>query len=155
MKRRFTLLAIATCLSTSLMAAWDEANSKWTPEAGSYEITSTADLIALATQVNDGNTFSGKTFIQTADLDLGGIQDENGVWSGQQWTPIGISGKPFSGTYDGNGYVISNLKIDAPTTSYVGLFGYISGATLKNITLASGFVYGDQHSGGIYAYPYK
>ena len=151
MKRRFTLLAIATFFSTSLMAGWN--GTAWT----SYDITSTDDLIALATQVNAGNSFSGITFTQTADLDLGGVY-EDGVWSGAQWTPIGRIIKdannkdvktPFSGTYDGNGYVISNLKIDDPTASYVGLFGYISGATLKNITIASGFVYGDQYSGGI------
>jgi hypothetical protein len=128
------------------MAGWN--GTEWT----SYDITSTDDLIALATQVNAGNTFSGITFTQTADLDLGGVQDENGVWGGTQWTIIGNKSKPFSGTYDGNGHVISNIYYNNPAKEYVGLFGGIKGATLKNITLASGFVYGYQYAGGICGY---
>ena len=149
MKRRITILAIATFISSSLMAGWD--GTKWTPEEGPYTITSTADLIALASQVNAGNTFSGKTFIQTADIDLGGVQDAEGIWSGTQWSPIGNNKKPFSGTYDGNGKVINNLYYNNPSVQYTGLFGYIKDATLTNITIASGFVYGYQHVAGICA----
>lgn len=147
MKRRFTLLAIATFVSSSLMAGWD--GSKWTPEGGPYTITSTADLIALATQVNEGNSFSGIKFIQTADLDLGGIQNADGTWSGTQWTPIGNSTTKFAGQYDGDGFVINNLYYSDSSAQNVGLFGYVSGATLTQITVASGFVYGYQKVAGV------
>ena len=46
-----------------------------------------------------------------------------------------FQGKPFSGIFDGNNHIISNLTINAPGTgnSYLGLFGKSAGAELKNI----------------------
>ncbi len=41
---------------------------------------------------------------------------------------------PFTGSFDGNGYKITGLNIES-YNQYVGLFGYISGGTVKNLTL--------------------
>ncbi|MBR3568696.1 MAG: T9SS type A sorting domain-containing protein [Salinivirgaceae bacterium] len=143
MKRRFTLLAIATFLSTSLMAAWD-GTTKTQPEgdgsqSNPYKIAIEANLAWLA------NTSSewGKYFEQTNDLD----------WGDHVWNPIGKDKNSyFSGTYDGGGYVISNLSYNNNTQSNVGLFGYINGATLTKITIASGSIYGAGAVGGICGY---
>ncbi len=145
MKRRFTLLAIATFVSTSLMAAWDGTIpesltfSGEGTEANPYKISSEAELAYLAKTVNAGTNYATKFFEQTADLDL----------NNKPWNPIGNNSKQFSGTYDGNGFVINNLYYRDSAAQYVGLFGGINNATLKNITLASGFVYGYQYAGGI------
>ena len=56
------------------------------------------------------------------------------------WTPIGDSGSPFIGTFDGNGHTISGLSIDTSVSAdkqYVGLFGYTDGATLSNIGITN------------------
>ena len=66
MKRRFTLLAIAAFMSTTVIA-------QPTQKDGKYQIATKADLVWLAEQVNGGNDFSGKYFEQIADIDLGGI----------------------------------------------------------------------------------
>lgn len=42
--------------------------------------------------------------------------------------------EPFTGTFDGNGHKISNLKIES-TNQFVGMFGYIKGGTVKNLAL--------------------
>ena len=145
MKRRFTLLAIATFVSTSLMAAWDGTIpesltfSGEGTEANPYKISSEAELAYLAKTVNAGTNYATKFFEQTADLDL----------NNKPWKPIGNNSKQFSGIYNGNGFVINNLYYCDSSAQYVGLFGGINNATLKNITLASGFVYGYQYAGGI------
>ncbi|NLJ77582.1 MAG: hypothetical protein GX325_10065, partial [Peptococcaceae bacterium] len=66
-------------------------------------------------------------FIQVADIDLGSYEN---------WAPIGDSGNPFNGVFNGNNKTISNLKIRNAATDYAGLFGYV-GTTgeLKDITL--------------------
>ena len=53
------------------------------------------------------------------------------------WQPIGnSSSRPFSATFDGNGYTISNLMINRTNTRYVGLFGYTgSRAKIANLGL--------------------
>ncbi|MDN4067628.1 copper amine oxidase N-terminal domain-containing protein [Paenibacillus vini] len=52
--------------------------------------------------------------------------------SGVDWTPIGSREVPFTGSFDGNGYTISNLTLDV-TDDYYGLFGYIASNTDKLI----------------------
>ena len=79
----------------------------------------------------------------TKDIDL----------SGEAWTPIGIGDAfyagtpPYSGTFDGKGHTIKNLSIDS-SAHYVGLFGYVYGGTIRNLTV-SGSVKGSEHTGGI------
>lgn len=43
----------------------------------------------------------------------------------KKFTPIGTQDHPFTGTFDGNGHIISNLRIDT-TKDNAGLFGYVS-----------------------------
>ena len=80
----------------------------------------------------------------TEDIDL----------SCEEWTPIGIGGvvhwgtPSYSGTFDGKGHTIKNLSIDNSSAQYVGLFGYVYGGTIRNLTV-SGSVKGSGHTGGI------
>jgi hypothetical protein len=50
------------------------------------------------------------------------------------WTPIGSSGDPFAGVYDGNGKQIGGMNL-TPTGNYAGLFGYTNNATIKDLTV--------------------
>ena len=134
MKRRFTLLAIASFLSITVMAV-DKPEKDGN---GVYLISSANDLIWIASNSGDWD----ESFKQTADIDL------NEPWT----TPIGNSTTKFTGSYDGDGYTISNLNYNDNTKSNVGLFGYISGATLTKITVASGSIYGAGAVGGICGY---
>ena len=66
------------------------------------------------------------------------------------WEPIGNVGIAFSSTFDGNGYKIENLKIDRPTESFIGLFGWIDTmATIENIGVVDVSVKGDRYVGGL------
>ena len=51
------------------------------------------------------------------------------------WQPIGTESKPFTGTFDGNGYKITGLTIDRKTEEFAGLFGFINGGTITNLAL--------------------
>ena len=60
----------------------------------------------------------GKSYILMNNIDLGGAE----------WTPLGSYSAPFTGSFNGNGYKISNFKISSTTNQYVGLFGYCKGS---------------------------
>lgn len=78
---------------------------------------------------------------QTADIDLASVSN---------WTPIGTDAAPFTGSYDGNGFTISNLKINAPTEDYQGLFGELSsGAVVKNVGVVNCTIIGNDVVGGV------
>lgn len=55
----------------------------------------------------------------------------------------------FHGTYDGNNYVIRNLKINLPEKTNVGLFTSPSGALIKNTGLENVSVKGKTWVGGL------
>ncbi len=84
-------------------------------------INKVEDLIDFAKSVNErGVTYSGKTVVLNADIDLAGIA----------WTPIGQTGATqFLGTFDGQNHTIKNLYVDSTAqtggTYSSGLFGWI------------------------------
>jgi hypothetical protein len=67
---------------------------------------------------------------------------------GYQWTPIGrFDSYCFSGEFDGQGYMISNLQCDMPHTNYVGLFGYLYNAKIKNMGIVNCNIVGNNNAG--------
>ena len=60
--------------------------------------------------------------------------------------PIGTSDNPYTGTFDGAGHVISNLKIVAEENTAAGMFGVITRAKICNLTV-KGDVYGGSDTG--------
>ena len=98
-------------------------------------------LAALVQSVNDGNVYAGYTIKLTKNLDL----------NGNEWTPIGQkNGNKFKGTFDGQGYTVTGLKISekkaAAFDGYVAFFGATDSATIKNLTVA-GSVTGNDAAG--------
>ncbi len=82
-------------------------------------------------------------FIQIADIDAG--EEENGT----NFNPIGESESPFTGTYDGNGFIISGLTINLSGANGAGLFGYAENARIKNTGLVLTTVSGNRFVGGL------
>ena len=111
--------------------------------ANPYKIQNVDDLKKLAEKVNGGEAYEGKHFKLTANIDL----------KNEEWTPIGtLQGeevRPFQGTFDGDEYQITNLKIGK--REYGGLFGNVLGATIQNCNV-TGEVNGYNYSGGIVGY---
>lgn len=103
-----------------------------------YLIEDVDDLKKLAEKVNGGTTYEKTYFKLTANIDLNNEPN---------WTPIGKSGLPFQGTFDGYGYQITNLKI-SNGGQYAGLFGYTKGAVIKNCNV-TGEINGYNYTGGI------
>lgn len=130
----------------STAVVWDGTiNTNWyNANNTQFTISTAAELAGLAELVNNGTNFSGKTITLNANIDLGG----------KEWTPIGTSGKPFSGTFEGSGKTISNLVINQPVKSDVGLFGYTTNGEIKDFTLNNASVTGYLDVGAIAGTPY-
>ena len=107
-------------------------------ESADVTIATAAELRQFAEDVNNGNTYEGKTVTLTADVALGGESNP--------WTPIGTGSAPFKGTFDGGKHVVSGLYI--ASGSSVGLFGSVNGGTVKNLVVR-GEVTGSSNVGGV------
>jgi len=111
--------------------AYAEVNDRWPGHIVivSYytEINNIDDLKGFRDDVNSGTDYSEVTTELKANIDL----------AGEDWTPIGTSySNSFKGTFNGNGYTISNLKIsETNANTDRGLFGYVYEATLKDLVL--------------------
>ncbi|MEI7718296.1 MAG: hypothetical protein WCI72_00380 [archaeon] len=69
--------------------------------------------------------------------------------SGAGFKPIGNITSPFTGNFNGNSFIISNLKIDLPlSSSWVGLFGRFAG-NISNVGLININISGGQLVGGL------
>ena len=132
-----TILALVMALGLCSVSWADTALAKGTD--GKFHITSADDLKTFAAMVNGGTGFSGDTIVLDKSIEL----TEN------PWTPIGnAETKLFKGTFDGNGYTITGLKITSG--SYIGLFGYVGeGATIKNVNLVGAIVFGVKRVGAL------
>lgn len=99
-----------------------------TPELvdGFYQISKKGHLLWLIDQVNEkGNTaINARLAVSGGTWDLGGFA----------FTPIGSTHNPYSGHFDGNGVVITNLSLDYGAY-YLGFFGVTTGATVERLTL--------------------
>jgi hypothetical protein len=62
---------------------------------------------------------------------------------GRGWQPIGTQNNPFTGTFDGQGFEISDLSIGRLDTGHVGLFGYVGEkGMVKNVGVVNAYVVG-------------
>ena len=55
-----------------------------------------------------------------------------GYNAGEGWEPIGNADTPFTGSLNGDGHKITGLWINR-TGDYIGLFGFIDGAVIRNV----------------------
>ena len=70
------------------------------------------------------------------------------------WLPIGDNDNRFSGTFDGNGYTLSNLTIHT-AADYVGLFGVLSSSgTITGTSLSDVVVHGNARVGSLVGHNY-
>jgi len=66
------------------------------------------------------------------------------------WQPIGTSSNPFTGSFDGQGYEISDLFINRPDEDEVGLFGSVDeGGIIEDVEVVNAAVTGKQYVAGV------
>ena len=91
-----------------------------------YRISTPEDLVQLAGFVNGGDAaYNAASYVQVNDIDMDGVSID---CIGSQDTA------PFKGSYDGKDFTVKNLS-PAASAKASGMFGYATGATLKDISI--------------------
>lgn len=89
-------------------------------------------IIKTATQLHNIGIFPNAHYKLSGNIDLTEWIYANSPETG--WIPLCSLAEPFTGTLDGNGFAITGLWIDMPTTNETGLFSYVGGnAIIKNL----------------------
>ena len=139
---------------------------------GLIEIRTAAELNAVRYALNgDGRRLSGNGALDTTGCGgAGGITSCSGYElvadisldaysDGKGWQPLGndtdsinagCQGAAFNGTFEGNGWTISDLSIDRSAEDCVGLFGYIAAnSEIRNLILHAEAVIGNNRVGAL------
>ncbi|MBU7005957.1 GLUG motif-containing protein [Phosphitispora fastidiosa] len=126
--------------------------------AGGTGEAATPYQVAAPWQLNNARLYLDKHFILVADINLSTYLSAGGGGynEGEGWEPVGTSENPFTGSFDGAWYAISNLLTDKPGTNYVGLFGYVGeNGEIRNLGLDNVDVTGGDYVGGLAGFNYK
>jgi hypothetical protein len=126
----FTVKAIAVAdgFGNSLVASLTISNDGMSGNGTSddpYQIALDSDFSKFVTKVNTGGEASA-SFIVTSNINASGAA---------------VISTPFTGTFDGNGYTISNLGH--------ALFNTVNGGTVKNVMLTDVSISGGTNAGAI------
>lgn len=134
-------------------------NNPWGSESNPYIIGTRGQLVTLSNIVrgatnatNSWYTSDVYKYVKGTIASYGGAYFKlaRSIASLGNITPIGTISNVFAATFDGNNNNLSGLNISVAGNN-VGLFGYISGATIKNLTV-NGSVKGSQYVGGVVGY---
>ena len=148
-KSRLRLLCLLTALLGIFGAgqAWAQTQPTGAgTQENPYQISTADELRWFAGLVNgtlnDGTAYNtAACAVLTTNIDLGGAA----------WTPIGSESNRYTGTFDGAGHTISNMRVDNSSADYQGFVGYLgSGGAIQNLTLDKGCsVSGNRNVGGV------
>lgn len=121
-----------------------------------YGIRDAGNLMWLSVNVAKGTGgVSTAFYILQNDIDLEAVRSISGDGD---WNPIGWylnkstpnAFNAFKGTFDGQGYTIKGLYINDPESrrkQYVGLFGVLDGAEVRNLKIEGAYIKGYDHVG--------
>ncbi len=147
--------------SLTLTAKWARGITGSGTDRDPYRISTAEGLTAFRDVVNSGQYDACAVLEQDIVLNDGTFDDKgnftptNGTDPRVEWSPIGFHERqsPYSGTFDGAGHTVYGLYADdgTPARSARGLFGYLEGATVKDVTV-TGYLDAIWYKGGIAGY---
>jgi len=91
--------------------------------------------------------------------DLLGFADKKG-YDFRLSSDIDMSNDPglyipyLAADFDGQNHHISNLNIDLPFASHIGMFGYVKGGNVTNVNMVDVNISGDKYVGGLVGFNY-
>lgn len=113
-------------------------------ENGVYQISTIQELYWFSAYVNNTDSSIKAELANNITVNED-ISAQNRII----WTPAGTISKPFTGTFDGKGHIISGL-VKENSTEPVGLFGMIgSGAEVSNVGVVNCIFSSTADAGGI------
>ena len=125
-----------------------------------YQISNRAELYWFAGRVNGtlpdggGKNLSANAILTANIIVNTGVLDANKNLLSKsdltEWKPIGARWSSYTGTFDGQGYTISGLYFNNPTSSYAGLFGSIgANGKISNVGVLDSYFQFREFGGGV------
>jgi len=134
MMKRFWFSMVLLTIALPTLWAWDGSGT----DADPYLVKSTADWQQLAADVSGGESYAGKVFRLTQDIDVANVM-------------VGTDTYPFSGTFDGDNYTLTfnSGPAGTPVATACAPFYHVSGATIRHLNTAGTIYTKAKYAAGI------
>jgi len=134
-------LLLFTLINLSSIAAFSSLSAVFFSGSGTL-----ADpyIVVTAEHLSNVRYYPEAHFKQVSDISLADYHEDEG------WEPIGSLENPFRGLYDGAYFSISEIYISVSSLKdRVGLFGYISGAEIRDVRILGESISGNNKVGSL------
>ena len=110
------------------------SQDKFTGQLAARGISTADDLLAFAQAVNEGSSLT--PFLVDGAVTLLNDIDASSISS---WTPAGTQAHPFTGSFNGKGYAIKNIKWSVDLSNYpdAGIIGYAKNANITGLKVGA------------------
>ena len=110
------------------------SQDKFSGQASTRGISTAEDLVAFAQAVNEGASLT--PFLVDGVVTLLNDVDASSI---KDWTPAGTQANPFTGSFDGKGYTIKNIKWNVDLSEYpdAGIIGYAKNANITGLKVGA------------------
>ena len=123
---------------------------------GVYQIKNAGNLYWFSALVNgtlkdstEQNTSADAVLVNDIIVNTS-IMNEDGVFGGKVWMPIGESTNRYTGNFDGQNHTVSGLFFNDTSANNIGLFGSIgTNGKVSNVGVVDSFFVGGARVGGI------
>ncbi|MGB5217746.1 MAG: filamentous hemagglutinin N-terminal domain-containing protein [Smithella sp.] len=141
----------AQMMQTANFSGWDFTNTWWLSAGNTRPFLRMeySNNIVNAHQLQLMAMYPTASYTLGANINMSELTNASGLWNTTtKFVSIGDGITPFTGTFNGQNYTITNLDINRPSTDYVGLFGTLgSGSSVSNVGLVNGSVTGNNFVG--------
>jgi len=139
-KRGFVILVFVSVLlllvTLGVVSAFSGSGSGTAGDP--FQITSCSQLLEMNDSLSDSYTLVTNIDCNVAPFNTGAGFD-----------PVGDPAAPFTGSLNGSGFNISNLHINRPSESHVGLFGNAGSGIIEQVGLLNVNITGGLNTGSL------
>ena len=146
MKRTFYSLFMAFLFGMTGTQVWADDLTTTEIDGVSYYVINNGEEFKMFADLVSNGEFGANAVLKT-DISLADV-----ITEGSPWNPIGTSGGIYTGTFDGQGHSITGFNATSEADGG-GLFGFATGATIKDFSIAGTLTATAGTGTGVVGYP--
>ena len=111
--------------------------------SNTYTVATAEGIEEIVAKINANELPADTNVALSKDIDLAELSRSRAEYA-TNWTPLGTEDKPFTGTFNGNGYTVKNLcLVESEAIEgkvHTGFIGYAKDAIIKNVNFENVYI---------------
>ena len=111
--------------------------------SNTYTVSTAEGIEEIVAKINANELPADTNVALSKDIDLAELSRSRADYT-SNWTPLGTKDRPFTGTFNGNGYTVKNLcLVESEAIEgkvHTGFIGYAEDAIIKNVNFENVYI---------------